>query len=566
MKTLQDCLHEETIEPDEGIISIISSMDLEHRVGQLFLLAFGGDDPKRACCMIGDHYLGGCYISDVNASTPEKAAKLSATLQKCSLSSSGIPLLLGVDQEGAWGVMMPASTTGPGNLALGATHDPEMTRTMYHVIGEELAAVGYNTLLAPCADVISNPNNPIIGMRSFGEDVDDVSRHVEAAVRGASEAGVITTVKHFPGHGNTADDSHRGIPRVDRDLKTLFEVDLAPFMAGINAGVDIVMTSHILYSAIDPEMPATLSRPIVTELLRKKMGFHGVVLSDSMNMRAMRRNYEPGKAAAMALAVGVDMIMLAEEHYDHDAEKYEITQKATIQGVIDAVNSGDLEDSTVDMAVYRILWLKKRRGLLGKKNFILNPDNVGSQAHREVEKCVSSKSICIVRDLDRIWPVLPESKVALVRVVPYSEYRILTSTRGIGPNQEKPAFDAFFETFLPMHTHTSVIDFYMENGDLLNLDDLREFDEVLAITEDYPLPGVDFDTLLQKKAIRAISEKYASKLVVIGLRTPYELRDFPNVRNYICSFSSRPCSAVATAYAAVGAIKTVGNSPVGIPI
>ena len=563
MKTLQDCLREEKIEVDEAIIATIASMDIEHKAGQLFMLAFGGDDPKRACRMIENHYLGGCYISDANASTPEKAALLSSALQRCAISSSGIPLLLGVDQEGAWGVMMSASTTGPGNLGLGATHDPGLTWAMYGVIGEELEAVGYNTLLAPCADVNSNPANPIIGMRSFGGDAAEVARHVKAAVHGASETGVITTVKHFPGHGNTSEDSHRGIPRVDRDMKTLFEVDLAPFAAGIQAGVDIVMTSHILYSAIDPAMPATLSRPVITGLLRGQMGFKGVVLSDSMNMRAMRRSYEPGRAATLALAAGVDMIMLAEEHYDHDAEKYEIVQRATIQGVIDAVKEGYLEESAVDMAVYRILKLKKRHGLLGRQNFILKPETVGSQAHRAVEEAVCSRTICVMRNSNECWPILPDSSVALVRVVPASAYAILTSTRGIGPNQEVSAFDTFRESFLRIHATTRVIDFYGERNSMpVDLSILEKFDVILAVTEDYPLPGVDFDTASQKRAVLRPSGKFGHKLAVVGLRTPYELAEYPKVKAYVCSCSSRPCAAKAAAYALLGIVEAVGISPV----
>lgn len=561
--TLRDRLCDEGTVADEGIIARIDSMDLEHKAGQLFMLAFGGDDPARACRMIENHYLGGCYISNENASTPKKAALLSEALQKSANSISEISLLLGVDQEGAWGVMMPVSTTGPGNLGLGAAHDPELTKTMYGVIGEELKAVGYNTLLAPCADVNSNPENPIIGMRSFGGNAAEVACHVEAAICGASEAGVITTVKHFPGHGNTSEDSHRGIPRVDRDMKTLTEVDLAPFAAGIKAGVDIVMTSHILYSAIDSKMPATLSRPVITGLLREQLGFKGVVLSDSMNMRAMKKNYDPGRAAVMALAAGVDMIMLAEEHYDHDAGKYEVAQIATIQGIIDAVRQGELEESALDMAVYRILDLKKRHGLLGRYDFSFKPENVGSKAHKAVEEKVCSRMICAMRNSHECWPISSDSNVALVRVVPTSAYSILTSTRGIGPNQKESAFDAFRGHFITLHTATHVIDFYIGSDDVpIDLSALEKFDVILAVTEDYPLPGVDFDTISQKKAILSLLERFGCKLVVVGLRTPYELKEYLKVKTYICSYSSRPCAAKAAAYAAVGILDTVGISPV----
>jgi beta-N-acetylhexosaminidase len=553
MKTLRETLAEEGVTPDEEIAAKIESMELSQKVGQMFMLAFGGENAERACAMISRHYLGGCYISDANADTPDKAASLSTELQRCAASSSGISLLIGVDQEGAWGVMMPHSSTGPGNLGLGAVDDLDLTFAMYKVIGKEMSAVGYNTLLAPCADVISNPSNPVIGMRSFGENADLVSRHVEMAICGARAGGVVTTVKHFPGHGNTAQDSHRGIPRVDRDIESLQKIDLAPFKTGIDAGVDIVMTSHILYSALDQSMPATLSKPIITGLLRNQLNFKGLVLSDSMNMRAMRKNYSPGEAAVRAVNAGVDMIMLAEEHYDHDTEKYEMAQAETIEGVMDAVGSGDIDESVIDRAVYRILILKKKYGMLGKSLKPLSPGVVGCIANRNVEEAICSRLARLLRNSAGRWPITRETNVALVRMVPSSAYSILISTRGIGPNQVLPSFDAFRDEFVPLHTMTSVFDYYDSQGQSRLLPEkLETFDTVLAVTEDYPLPGVDFDNEDQRKAMRNLLEALGEKLVVVGLRSPYELSNYPELTTYISICSSRPCAARAAARAAVG--------------
>ncbi len=183
---------------------MIQVMTLDEKIGQLFLLAFSGDRVDEARIMMEQHLIGGAYISNDNIPTPEKAYDLCTVLQSYAHNTRlKIPLLLGVDQEGTWSVMTPGSSTGPGNMALGATGDPHSAYEMYRTLGKELAAVGLNTLLAPCADSNSNPTNSIIGMRSFGEPAELVGAMTAAAVKGAREGGVIATVKHFPGHGDT---------------------------------------------------------------------------------------------------------------------------------------------------------------------------------------------------------------------------------------------------------------------------------------------------------------------------------------------------------------------------
>jgi len=548
---------------DPEIRRRLEEMSLEQKVGQMFLLAFAGPDPAKAAVMIREHCIGGCYISQENAATAADACTLSTSLQGSAVSAgAGIPLLLGADQEGAWGVMVPASTTGPGNLGLGAADDPDTTSRMYRVIAEELRAVGYNTLFAPCVDVNSNPRNSIIGMRSFGEDANAVARHATAAVRGARSGKIITTAKHFPGHGDTSTDSHRNIPRVDRSRAEVERIDLLPFRATVGAGVDIVMTSHILYPAFDPENPATLSSAILGGLLREEMGFQGLILSDSMNMGAIRRNYEPADSSVRAVLAGVDMIMLAEEHYDHDESRYEAGQVACVRGVLEAVRSGIIQESVIDGAVSRILALKKKHGLLVGKPLRLDPGVVGSAAHRAVERAAAEKLVVRVRDDAALWPVRASSRVALVQTVPASSYGILTATRGIGPNQDESAFSAFTRAFQEGRPDAGVFT-YEEGSDPERIATLaRDYDTVIAVTEDYPLPGVDFDANHQKEMVTKLVGALGRKLIVVALRTPYDLSAFPAVATYICTCSSRPCAARAAARAACGVIPCSGRLPV----
>jgi beta-N-acetylhexosaminidase len=545
------------------VARLLTGMTLEQKVGQMFLLAFAGPDPARAEEMIRGHFIGGCYISNDNAPTPAAASALSAALQGYALSSGPrVPLLLGADQEGAWSVMMPASTTGPGNLGLGAARDPRMTAAMYRVIAEELRAVGFNTLFAPCVDVNSNPRNSIIGMRSFGEDPRQVARHGVAAVRGARDGGIITTAKHFPGHGDTAIDSHRNIPRVDRSRADVERIDLLPFRAAVRAGVDIVMTSHILFPAFDGENPATLSRSILGGLLREEMGFQGLILSDSMNMGAIRRNYAPADSSVRAVRAGVDMLMLAEEHYDHDTSVYEKNQLACVNGVRDAVKDGTIAEALIDAAVARILALKLSQGLADRAPGGFGPAGVGTPAHREVERAAAEKLVAVVRSAPGAWPVAGASRLALVQTAPAEEYGILTATRGIGPNQAEPAFEAFLAALREARPDLRVLTrdqaAHPDGIDAL----AKECDAVIALTEDYPLPGVDFDTARQRELVTRLASVLGKKLIVVALRTPYELPEYPGVATYVCTCSSRPCAARAAARAACGIIRARGRLPV----
>ncbi len=544
--------------------NLLKQMNLEEKVGQMFLLAFSGRHLEQARFLLQEYGVGGCYISQDNAATPAEAVELSNGLQKAAQATRHqIPLWLGADQEGAWGVLVPHSATGPGNLALGATQNPEMTRQMYRVIGHELSAVGYNTLLAPCVDVNSDPRNPIIGTRSFGEFPAQVARMATAAVQGAYEGGVITAAKHFPGHGNTSDDSHRGLPRVDRARKELDEIDLLPFQAAIDAGVDVVMTAHILFPALDPDQPATLSAPILQDLLRDEMGFRGVVLSDSMNMGAMRKNYPPDESAVQAVLAGVDVLMLAEEHYDHDAATYLEKQLLCIRGVITATREGRIPTSRIDDAVRRVLTLKKKKGLFDAQPVTLEgAEIVGSANHRETELEAAASAVSLIHQQTELIPLQPSRRAVLVNATPRPSYAILGQTRGIGPNQTTPAFDIFAERLLAEHPDIQVFD-HIESAAVPAALDQAEV--ILVVTENFPIPGVDFNTHDQKTLVKRLASVAGDRMAVIALRNPYELADIEGFDTYLCAFSSRPCAAQAAADVVLGKTSARGKSPVSIP-
>ena len=542
-----------------NIETTLRSMSVEEKVGQMFMLAFAGDQLDEARILMEEHLVGGAYISNDNVPTAGAALQLCNRLQSFAANTRlGIPLLLGCDQEGTWSVITAESAMGPGNMALGATGDRQCAYDMYRVIARETSAVGLNVVLGPAADCNSNPHNSIIGMRSFGEKPELVAEMTAAAVRGLQENGSVATLKHFPGHGDTRLDSHRGLPTVTRTRADLGRIDLRPFAAGIDAGAKIVMTSHIIFSALDGERPATLSPVILGDLLRGELGFEGLVVSDSMNMHSMKRNYDPADAAIQAFKAGVDLMMLAEEHYDHDAAQYLENQRALIRAVIHAVDAGVISAERVDEAVRRVLHLKQDAGFTTEPR--AGTGIVGAEANRAVELTVARRAVSVLRDREGLLPLGPSAPITLVNTTKRSAYEVLTRTRGIGPNQATPAFDVFAKAVASKCVDVTVI-----AAEDFAIDDLPEAGVIVAISENYTLPGMDFDQSRQAEIIRSLHESAGERLVAVALRDPYELANFPEIGTYICSFSFRPCAAEAAAEVLLGETEARGRTPVSVP-
>lgn len=543
----------------QNIEALLESMSLEEKIGQLFLLAFSKDRVDEARILTQDHFVGASYVSNDNVPGTAAAVELTRRLQGFAANTRlRIPLILGVDQEGAWSVLTGESCPGPGNMALGASRDPETAYRMYHLIGQEMSAVGLNTIYAPAVDCNSNPYNSIIGMRSFGESPSLVAEMGAAAVRGARAGGVLTTIKHFPGHGDTIADSHRDIPHVTRSREELLAIDLFPFAEGIRAGADMVMTSHIIFDALDPVCPATLSPRILNGMLRDEMGFDGVILSDSMNMQAMKRFYRPADAAIRAFNAGVDLLMLAEEHYNHNANAYLYEQLSLINAVCDAARSGVISKHRLNDAVRRVLLLKQR---LQPTNY--RPETIGSAEHKAIELDIARKALSFLRGGDGFVPITAAAQLVLVNATTRSSYPPVTQTRGIGPNQSVAAFDELVRHVQARHPHTAVIS-AEELLDGTGSPSIPAGAKVIAVTENYPLPGMDFDQQSQPKVIARLLGAHPD-LIVVALRDPYELVNFPDVRTYLCAFSFRPCAAQAAAEALFGEQPASGKSPVSIP-
>ena len=525
------------------------TLSIEEKVGQLFVLAFAGQDSEYALDLVKNMHVGGFYLTDDNANTLNEASILSTQLQKqAALRACDAPLLLAVDQEGAWGILTQETDLGPGNLALGIADDVALTTNMYQVFAEQMQAIGYNTLLSPCADVNSNPNNPIIGQRSFGEQPEHVAQHVGAAVRGINRTGNIACAKHFPGHGDTATDSHRSLPEVAKNITQLLGEDLPPFIAAIDNDVGVIMTAHINYPEIDDKYPATLSKKILTDLLKNRLGFKGLIITDSMNMWAMRKNYSPSEAAILALKAGAHLIMLSEEHYENETTPYKQIQQETINGVIAAVHSGELSLAQLDDTLKHVLCFKYQQ--VNDNASTSNTSNNASNntSHIDGKKTAeeaAKQAIKVLKNNDGLWP-LGQTEFYFTCAVNPASYENLVNSRGIGPNDAVPASQVFYQQLQQSKAKVTYLPYEQFSQILAGNKTLDVQRPIVVLTEDYPLPGETFPQQEQLQRIDQTQQLLANNLMVLALRSDYELKELTKnseISTYICAYSSRSASA-----------------------
>lgn len=369
-------------------------------------------------------------------------------------------LLMAVDQEGGRVMRLGHNTAFSGNMALGAVGDVNTTKAAAGIIGRELVAVGFNTDFAPVVDVNNNPANPVIGVRSFSDNSGIVASHGVAFLNGLMEAGAIATLKHFPGHGDTETDSHTGLPRIDKTYGELQKNELVPFQACIDAGAEAVMTAHIQYPAIEKTtyiskesgqavgLPATLSKTILTDILRNDMGFEGVVVSDSMTMDAISRNFDQMDTAKMAIEAGVDIILIPVDDGAVSGKVNPDLLDDYIANLTAMVDSGKISMDRVNQSVRRVLGLKASHGLLDpydgsdfEKRLVAATATVGSKENHAREWDMVRKSITLVKNQENLLPVVAKGKKIAVLTADDSEVKSMEYALGLLKNQGKITAD-----------------------------------------------------------------------------------------------------------------------------
>jgi len=354
-------------------------MTLREKIGQLFMLGFHGTEPsKELRDLFTTYHPGGVILFSRNLEHPEQAARLTNALQKLSPTR---PLLVSIDQEGGRVARLPQGfTVFPGQGALGRAGTTELAYAFAEVTAKELRAIGVNMDMAPVLDVHSNPTNPVIGDRSFGADPLLVETLGLAVIAGLQDNGVLACGKHFPGHGDTAADSHHELPTVSHDLDRLRRIELRPFAHCVANGLAAVMTAHVRYPALDAHVPATLSATILTTLLRAQLHFTGLVVTDDLEMRAIRDHYGIEDAVIRAVRAGADILLICKDHE---------RQVAAMEAVYRAVMEGDLSETQVEPALMRVLQAKERFLLPYRP---VDPHaastHVGTPAHRAVAHAI----------------------------------------------------------------------------------------------------------------------------------------------------------------------------------
>jgi len=412
----------------------LAKMSLDEKVGQLVLPGLSGvytpadsdawdklERLVREGHVAGFHVFGGgealppALLNPVYGTSGARVVKgdalaIAALLNRLQRASA-LPLLFSADFEGGVGYIVDGATRLPRAMALGATRDTTLAERAGRLGASEGRALGVQLDFYPVVDVNVNPQNPVINVRSFGEDPELVARMATAYMRGIQQGGMLATAKHFPGHGDTATDTHLDLAVVEHPRARLDAVELLPFKAAIAAGIDAVMTSHIRLPALDPSegLPATLSRPILTGLLRQELGFRGLVVTDSMSMQAVSRRFAPEQAAAMAVAAGADVVLDPPE------------PEAALRGIRQAVERGDIPRDQLDASVARVLEAKARLGLDRSRTVDVEAAaaHVGGRANEALALEIAARAITLLKDdRGRVPLQLPQqARVLLLSVV-----------------------------------------------------------------------------------------------------------------------------------------------------
>jgi beta-N-acetylhexosaminidase len=558
-------------------------LSVEEKVGQLFMvwvragfLNVNSPDYLQLRDSVGKYHLGGFAMTVrweppfLYRSQPYEAAELLNRLQQ----DSKLPLLIAADFERGVTMRLQGATEFPHAMAFGAAGKLEYAEAFGRITAQEARAIGVHWNFFPDADVNSNPANPIINTRSFGEDPQQVGDLVTAYIRGARANGMMTTVKHFPGHGNTATDSHLGVAQVTGDMARLRSVELPPFQRAIEAGVDSVMVAHVTVPVLDsdPNHVATTSPALVTDLLKKQLGFKGIVVTDALDMAALTRLYSGhvGRAAVDAFKAGNDVLLIPAD------------LDASYRAMLEAVRSGEIPSALLDGSVLKILKAKAAIGL--RKARLVNIEAlstiVGRRENLALGQQIANDAVTLVRDNGKLLPLKESGTVA--PGLPYQrveEVRDSLVTIIISDDIRTEAGRTLERQVRDRVADANVIYVDTRTANAMSEEILKAVDHarsVIAAVYEVPVAGramkgangltnsvglSDVSGALLQRVLNHAAEKTA----VLAMGNPYLAQDFPAVQIYLCTFSNATVSEVSAVKALFGEIAIRGHLPVSIP-
>ena len=544
---------------DARVAAALQSMSVEEKVGQLFFQNVYGADATTPDArnlplygvaspaeVVQKYHLGGViyFAWTDSVKNPSQITGLSNGLQKAATASGAhVPLMIATDQEqGVVTRIGPPATQFPGSMALGAGRSIDDARTAAAITGQELKAMGINTNFAPDADVNVNALNPVIGTRSFSSDPALVSSMVAAQVKGyQKDGGIIATPKHFPGHGDTATDSHTGIPIITHSKTEWQQIDAPPFEAAIKAGTNMIMSGHLVVPALDPSGdPATLSQPILTGVLRNELGYKGVIITDSLGMKGVRDKYGDAEVAVRAILAGVDNLLMAPN------------MDAAYDAVLAAVASGRISERRLNESVSRILHLKLKQGIL------LHPYTdpggldsvVGTPAHLSAAEAITDRTTTVIENDDAMLPMAASGKKILV-----AGYGAATTTTLADALARHGATVTKQETGAKP-TDAVIADAVAKAAgqDTVVVTTMKAWD--ITVTD--PRGG-------QRKLIQALLAT-GKPVVVVAVRDPYDIAYLPGVKTYLATYSYSPVAIESAVRVIVGEVAPSGKLPVDIPV
>jgi beta-N-acetylhexosaminidase len=543
-------------EQQKWVDSTLRQMTVEEKVGQLLFTTYHGsftasDSDAFAQMMhdVNDLHVGG-FITITHGSPlgiVKDQAYPTAVLANELQSKSKYPLLIGADYERGTAMRQDEGTSFPTAMAVAAAGDPKDAYTMGKITALEARAVGVQWVYAPVCDVNNNPDNPIINTRSFGENPTLVSQYVTEFIRGVQDNGAMATAKHFPGHGDTATDSHIDLPVIKADRQRIESLELVPFRAAIAAGVGSVMTGHLNVPAFepDPNTPATLSPSILTDLLRKQLGFQGLVITDALDMGGITVRFAPGEAAVRAFLAGADALLMPP------------VPDAAYEAVVAAVKSGRIPEERLDASVRRLLEAKARLGL--NKNRLVDiatlDENFGKTAWQATAQEISDRGVTLLRDNQHLLPLDGTKPTRGLLVSLYADPEPY-------PGEDlEPQLRARFDSLVALRADTRFV-----RADTLKLPAPDSYDiAVLALFVRVSDRKGDIDVPAEQ--VPLIDQIYGSgkPVITLGLGSPYLIERFPQASTWLSAFGISDVAQISLARAMFGEIPVRGHLPVTIP-
>jgi len=543
-------------DPGKWVESTLKEMSVEEKVGQLLFTTYHGSfTPTDAAAYaqmmhdVEDLHVGG--FINVTQGSPlgflKSQAYPSAVLSNQLQAKSKLPLLIGADFERGTAMRLDEGTSFPTAMAMAAAGNPKDAYTMGKITALEARAVGIQWIYAPDADVNSNPGNPIINTRSFGENPERVSKFVTEFIRGVQENGGLATAKHFPGHGDTTADSHIDLPVVTADRARLEKLELVPFRAAIAAGVGSIMTGHLNVPALEPDAntPATLSSRVLTDLLRKQLGFQGLVVTDAMDMGGITVRYAPGDAAVRAFLAGADALLMPP------------VPDAAYEALLAAVQSGQISQERLDGSVRRILEAKARLGL--EKNRLVDVaalnEKFGNVAWQAESQEISDRGITLLRDTPHRLPLDGTKPARALLICLYADPEPYP-----GEDLERE-LRRRFDSVTTLRADTKFAkaeNLKLPATDSYDIAILALFVRVSDRKGDVDVPADQFPLIQQ-------IYKTGKPVISIGLGSPYLIERFPQAETWLSAFGIADVAQISVARALFGEIPIRGRLPVTIP-